>query len=152
MLDNKERKRVRDIYSKKKSAEKRSAEKNNRKDEDFLREFPDAESFVNWWEQQYDKQGGKCHYCDTSIDLIARLIKAGQIGTRKVRKDGERGRCLELERKDPFGPYDRKNCVLACMYCNNDKSNTYGYKDYKEFFGPNRKKHFEWLENKLGAP
>jgi 5-methylcytosine-specific restriction endonuclease McrA len=139
-----EQERIRVLYSSKKSAVKKAAEKKNTK-EDFSEGFSDANFFVCWWGDQLKKQCNKCAYCGTSADLIAALIVAGALRTRQGRGEGRRGKCLELERKDPRGPYNPDNCVLVCMYCNNDKSDIYEHGDYLTYFGPARKKHFESL-------
>jgi hypothetical protein len=44
--------------------------------------------------------------------------------------------------------YSPNNCVLACYYCNNDKSYITNGDDYKINFGKNRKKYFRMLMNK----
>lgn len=146
MLDDRERERIKAIYSKKRSAAKKTDEKNATNNaEQFECAFGGVEGFVDWWDRQLSTQAGRCAYCETSINLIAKLIDAGNLGTRRVRANGKRGKCLELERKSPVGRYEPDNCVLVCMFCNNDKSNIYKHEDYKKFFGPPRKKHFEYL-------
>jgi hypothetical protein len=144
VIDDDERKRITAVYSR-----KRAAEKNRHKEEEFLLAFPSADDFTNWWDKQFEQQRGECAYCETGIDRIRKLINAGLLRTRRVRGTGKRGTCMELERKDPFGRYEPDNCVLICMYCNNDKSNVYGFEEYKRFFGPARKAHYEWLASKL---
>ena len=146
MIDDDERKRIRSVYSKKKSAASKKHELDI-----FLHGFPTADLFVQWWDQQFDKQHGRCAYCQTSIDLIRSLIQADFLRTRKTRGDGNRGTRLELERKDPCGSSGPDNCVLVCMCCNNDKSNVYDHEQYEQFFGPNRKAHYQWLATKLAS-
>lgn len=114
-------------------------------------EFPGFDAFLLWWTQTLQEQDNRCYYCDTSEESIRRVIAAKKLGQRKVRGGGTRGRYFELDRKDPHAPYFRKNCVLVCMFCNNDKSNVYDHAEYKQFFGPARKKHFEWLEAQLSG-
>ena len=62
--------------------------------------------------------------------------------TRKVGY-GERGPVLEIDKGDNEKGYTKDNCVLACYYCNNDKSYIFGYDDYKKHFGKNRKTFFD---------
>jgi 5-methylcytosine-specific restriction endonuclease McrA len=145
-LDEIEVKRIKALYSKKKSGEK---EHHNA--EDFKFGFDSADDLVRWWRDQFEKQQGQCAYCQTSIDLIKKLIDKDLLRTRRTRGQGKRGKCLELERKEPFGRYEPENCVLVCMCCNNDKSNIYGHEEYMRFFGPSRKKHYDWLAGKLAS-
>jgi 5-methylcytosine-specific restriction endonuclease McrA len=110
--------------------------------------FASVPDFVDWWHSQFTVQSGSCAYCQTSIVVIANLIKAEHLSVRKVRGGACRGPVLELDRKDPKGPYAPANCALACYYCNNDKSYIYDGDTYRQFFGPARKKHFEFLAAK----
>lgn len=116
---------------------------------EFDNAFPDSSAFVNWWQETALKQEHRCYYCETPIKLIACLIEAGKIDVRGGKKGGKRGKNFEIERKDPSGLYDPSNCALVCMYCNNDKSNIYSHDDYKKFFAPARKNHFNWLWSQL---
>ena len=103
--------------------------------------FNQKSDFVNWYMTKLRNEGCKCHYCETSILEIRNLLKQGLINGRKVGRGGRgfRGPNLELDRKDPFGIYSDENCVLSCYYCNNDKSNTFDYKTYKNIVGPYKK-------------
>jgi hypothetical protein len=74
------------------------------------------EEFAKWWMNKLDEQKGCCAYCGTSIGLINALIKAELIKTRKVKSEGQRGPCLELERKKADGSYSSENCALICYY------------------------------------
>lgn len=104
-------------------------------------EFEGVTDFVNWWQGQETK----CSYCETSIAIIARLIEGQHLPARNVRGEARRGPVLELDRKDPKGPYSKENCALACYYCNNDKSYIYDSDSYRKFFGPARRRHFDFL-------
>ena len=107
--------------------------------------FDDREDFVNWWQMQ----AAQCAYCETPISIIKNLIEHKRLHARKVSGQGLRGLVLELDRKDPGGPYSKQNCALACYYCNNDKSYIYSAEAYLKYFGQNRKKHFEALAAEL---
>jgi len=109
--------------------------------------FPSKDEFVKWFENTIKSQNFKCYYCDTSIFDIRLLIDQEKLKTRKIRY-GARGRNFEIDRKINSDGYTKKNCVLSCYYCNNDKSYTLDSKDYKKHFGENRKKYFEYLKNK----
>jgi 5-methylcytosine-specific restriction endonuclease McrA len=134
-----ERKRVLSVFSGRRA---------KARDSNLAFGFSDGSDFVSWWEERFRLQKGSCYYCETSILLIAELIKEKQLPARKVAGNGFRGSNLEVERLDSHGPYDRANCVLACYYCNNDKSYTSNADDYRTFFGPARKAYYEMLATK----
>ena len=120
----------------------------------FESEFGAPKDFVDWWIQQTRIQNNSCYYCETSLELIQWLIDNGlrtrnnrsQRDKRTNRSINGRGRQFELECKNPDLSYTKENCVLACMYCNNDKSDIFEADEYKRHFGINRKKYFLRLE------
>jgi 5-methylcytosine-specific restriction endonuclease McrA len=119
-------KRVRSLYHNKKSLE------------EF--EFPDFKSFCNWHKNQYEHQEGKCYYCGVEEKVVAKFFEkkyhAGHAGKRN------RGKHLEIERKDATtNLYNKENCVLACYFCNNDKSDIFSEDEYREYL-KNRKRFF----------
>ena len=113
--------------------------------------FNQKSDFVNWYMTKLQDEDCKCHYCETSILVIRNLLKHGLINGRKVGRGGNgfRGPNLELDRKDPFGIYSDENCVLSCYYCNNDKSNTFDYKTYKNIVGPSKKLVWNQLKKSI---
>lgn len=97
-----------------------NAEKHSKGDESFK----DANELAFWYLDQFKKQEGKCCYCDSSILIIKKLIQEKLLGERRVKGEGTRGPKLEIERIDSVeNIYKPINCLLACYYCNNDKSN-----------------------------
>lgn len=112
--------------------------------------FKDANELAFWYLEQFKKQDGRCCYCDSSILTIKHLIDNKLLGVRKVKGEGVRGPKFEIERVDSVeNIYKPQNCLLACYYCNNDKSNVFSAKDYKEFIAPSKKQYFDYLLNKL---
>jgi len=109
--------------------------------------FPTKDSFIDWYSKQIQCQNFRCYYCETSIVDIKSLIDKGKLKTRKTRY-GVRGPVLEIDRKENDRGYYPDNCVLACYYCNNDKSYITDSDDYKVNFGKNRKKYFCMLMEK----
>lgn len=105
--------------------------------------FLNRKGLADWYISELKKNDYKCHYCETSIHNIVTLIKANKLKTRAVRGNGKRGPVLEIDKNDNI--YSTETCVLACYYCNNDKSYTMNQNDYKKYFGSNRKKYFEML-------
>ena len=104
-----------------------------------------------WYGAQLRLQECKCHYCETSILDIKRLIQRGLLATRAVGGGGARGPVLEIDKKSNHLGYTEDNCVLACYYCNNDKSYIFDTDDYKRFYGPARHEHFAHLIAQLNA-
>lgn len=105
--------------------------------------FLNKKGLADWYTNELKRYECKCYYCDTSIHNINKLITSNKLKTRAVRGNGKRGPVLEIDKND--GVYSKETCVLACYYCNNDKSYTMNQNDYKEHFGKNRKKYFEML-------
>lgn len=111
--------------------------------------FETKERFTNWYLNELQISENKCHYCQTSILDIRRLLNAGITKGRKVKGEAFRGANFEVDRKDPDGAYNANNCVLSCYYCNNDKSNTFNYEIYKNIYSPSRKAAWDQLIARL---
>lgn len=125
-----QRKRVRKIYNGKKHSV-----------------FNNKDVFANWYVEQLKSYKCECYYCETSIHDIKRLIKANLLKTRAVKGNGRRGSVLEIDKNN--NTYSKGTCVLACYYCNNDKSYILDKEDYKKYFGENRKQYFKKLLDSL---
>ncbi|WEK20458.1 MAG: hypothetical protein P0Y49_04815 [Candidatus Pedobacter colombiensis] len=110
--------------------------------------FLSKHDLSDWFVSQIQQQNFKCYYCETSIFDIKKLIGAKLLTTRKIRY-GERGPILEIDKKLNGLGYLKTNCVLACYYCNNDKSYTLNADQYKTYFGPARNVFFKVLLNEL---
>ena len=65
--------------------------------------------------------------------------------TLKSIRFATRGQNLEVDRTDG-NIYSRKKCVLACYFCNNDKSDVVSSKDYLKYF---RKTRAKYLADKI---
>lgn len=93
-------------------------------------DFDDFNAFYKWHQIQYETQASKCYYCDTDEDVISELF------SKKFQhiKRNKRGKHLEIERKNSVNNlYNKDNCVLACVFCNNDKSDIFNEKEYFEY-------------------
>ena len=93
-------------------------------------------AFFTW----YRKQKRKCHYCETEEKTLTELFEAGVLATKRFR-----GRSLELERRDAKGnQYSEENCVLACYFCNNHKSDIISEEDHRLYFAPQIRKFLDY--------
>ena len=89
-------------------------------------EFKDFAEFYFW----YRVQPRKCAYCTIQESILVDLF------TRKVlTSNRNRGKSLEIERKDSTSnKYNKKNCILACYFCNNHKSDIISKDDHVKYF------------------
>lgn len=100
----------------------------NKKGSNFR--FATLRDFYDWYNTQHKKQEGKCFYCGTD-ELIIRSLMEKKFAHRKRIN---RGNFMEVERRDAKGNiYDKDNCVLACYFCNNDKSDIFMEDEYLEY-------------------
>lgn len=67
-----------------------------------------------------------CFYCNISVPTIRFLIE-----NKKLFKKSERGFNLELDRKSPNKEYSFENCVMACYWCNNAKTDEFDAEEFK---------------------
>jgi len=92
--------------------------------------YPSFNRFYKWYIAQYQSQEGRCYYCKTEEKVIAILFEK----KFQNRKRTTRGKHLEIERRDSTcNLYNEENCVLACYFCNNDKSDIFEEKEYLEY-------------------
>ncbi|MBA7552496.1 hypothetical protein ES705_45060 [subsurface metagenome] len=63
----------------------------------------------------YKRDGRRCHYCGIKEGDFIRIWGSFYGGKN-------RGKRLEIDRKDNQKDYSEENCVLACPTCNNAKS------------------------------
>jgi len=67
-----------------------------------------------------------CEYCGISKSKIELLAKQ-----KKLFKKNERGWSLEIDRKNSNFEYSFKNCVMACYWCNNAKTDEFTVEEFK---------------------
>ncbi len=91
--------------------------------------------FFEW----FRKQPRICAYCGIEEHKLEELFAAGVLSTKRGR-----GKSLELERKDSKSNlYTEGNCVLACYFCNNHKSDIISEEDHRQYFAPHIRKFLE---------
>lgn len=66
-----------------------------------------------------------CEYCKITEAEIAQLGEQG-----KLFKKSERGWSLEIDRKNSNFEYTPENCVMACYWCNNAKTDEFTYEEF----------------------
>ena len=99
--------------------------------------FLNPEDFVKW----HNAQKKECYYCGLSEEDCQTIVCAeiGGITSNRFPEKGNRkrgrgrGYWLEVDKKAPKGDYNEDNSVLACYFCNNDKSDVFTAKQYKQF-------------------
>jgi len=102
--------------------------------------FKGFKNFYNWFIMQYEKQKGKCYYCETTEDDLKLLFQKGVFNPKKPAwKNGT----LQIEKKEPDKGYFSKNCVLACVLCNNAKSDLISDVDFENIFAEPMKKYLQ---------
>ena len=126
----KEMRRIRQLYHNKKGA-------------NF--EFENFSDFYKWYLAQYEKQNGCCYYCKTEESVLFELFTKRYTSTKRT----NRGKHLEVERRDSkSNKYNKDNCVLACYFCNNDKSDIFSEAEYFEYL-KDRKQFFHRQLNSI---
>lgn len=96
------------------------------------------------FEKIYDTDPKKriCHYCKISDEEISKLRSRGKIYSKV-----QRGYTMEIDRLAPNHEYSKENCVLACYWCNNAKSDEFTADEVSEHIGPGIESI--WGERKL---
>lgn len=79
----------------------------------------------------------KCEYCGISLEEIEALADK-----RMLHKKNDRGWSLEIDRLNSNYEYTRDNCVMACYWCNNAKTDEFTEDEFKEI-GKSIKKVWE---------
>lgn len=112
-----------------------------------LNRFINFSDFLKW----YDDEKKKCHYCGILEEEVQKIVVTGLLTSKRfplngvITKGRGRGMWLEVDKLNPNGFYSRENCVLACYFCNNDKSDVFEGQQYLNFF----QNRAEFLRNLL---
>jgi hypothetical protein len=103
--------------------------KNKELNPDF--EFHDFSEFFTW----YKSQPRECYYCKINESVLFDLYDKGVLFSKRGLK---RGKSLEIERRNSKNnDYSSENCVLACYFCNNHKSDIITEEDHRKYFADN---------------
>ena len=126
----------------------------------------DFQKFYIWFIEQLASQDGKCYYCETNKSDLEKLFRSkGEPKEIQESKDLYSTKpafssSFHIDRKEPKGKYgDNDNCVLACTFCNNAKSDmvkdaeifkkNFGktiHKFYKKLIDKDKKSHFCFIK------
>jgi len=68
-----------------------------------------------------------CIYCGLTISMIHELANK-----QKLYKKNYRGWSLEIDRKDSNREYTPDNCVMACYWCNNAKTDEFTHEEFRK--------------------
>ena len=81
-------------------------------------------------EKEFDEMLAKttCSYCGISLVQIEELSKRGKLNNKR---SDTRGYTLEIDRKLPNLEYSKKNCCMACYWCNNAKTDEFSPKEFE---------------------
>lgn len=115
------------------------------------------QKFYKWFMRQLAIQNGKCFYCETSKSDLEKLFRSK--GEPKAVQESKIlystkpafSSSFHIDRKEPKGKYgDNDNCVLACTFCNNAKSDMVkDAKIFKDNFGETIHEFYQKLLKKL---
>lgn len=112
--------------------------------------FKTLERFYDWYKGHSKEE--KCYYCGTSQDDLNKLFKENNTDEKELEKPLYSTKpsftaTLQIDKMNPNEPYRPDNCVLACVFCNNAKSDW--IKDANEFKNVFGAKIREFLKSKL---
>lgn len=68
----------------------------------------------------------QCYYCELKEEDFEKLYDH-----HKIYKKAARGWKLEMDRKSANYEYTKDNCVMACYWCNNAKTDEFDAKEFK---------------------
>lgn len=98
--------------------------------------FNSFDEFLSW----YNTEAKVCYYCGLSEEQSQEIVVKGLLTSNRFPQNGltgrgqARGMWLEVDCIKPKEAYSVNNCVLACYFCNNDKSDVFDGENYKLFF------------------
>jgi 5-methylcytosine-specific restriction endonuclease McrA len=72
-------------------------------------------------------KANECAYCHITIEEVIRLADKKQL-----HKKNYRGWSLEIDRLDSNLEYTKENCVLACYWCNNAKTDEFTKDEFQQ--------------------
>lgn len=115
--------------------------------------FETFANFYKWYQKQPAKNGEKhCVYCGTTETTLKQLFKEKANESERFKPLYSKKRSftatLQIDRKNSDEGYNDSNCVLACTFCNNAKSDMIRERDisfFEKHFGEFVRKLYEYL-------
>jgi len=89
----------------------------------FKFDFPISE-FMEFYKEREEER--VCFYCKTTEAEILKLRGSGLIKTKR-----NRGKQMEIDRKNSNMEYSKDNVVLACYWCNNAKTDEFTMEEFE---------------------
>jgi len=95
--------------------------------QDFEQEYVKKFSTI-FPESDFEKLLGEkeCYYCGITIEKLEKLADK-----KKLFNKTNRGWTLEIDRLKPNLEYSKDNCVMACYWCNNAKTDEFSDDEFK---------------------
>jgi 5-methylcytosine-specific restriction endonuclease McrA len=93
--------------------------------EKFLAKFISIDSFLKF----YETTEKRCEYCKITEEDINLLLKHKKLYTKSL---FNRGKSLEIDRKDSSKSYEESNIVFCCYWCNNAKTDEFSEDEFKQ--------------------
>lgn len=114
---------IRAIYDQMKSTENKHAAEISSWETDYVSNFEDKFPF-----ERFKRliENETCHYCGITKGDIENLA-----ASRQIFKKNERGWTMEIDRRDSNLEYTADNCVMACYWCNNAKTDEFTAEEFK---------------------
>lgn len=75
-----------------------------------------------------DEDNRKCEYCGITEYHIKSLLEKGYIKSKSL---WNRGKFMEIDRKNPLKGYSFTNIALCCYWCNNAKTDEFNFEEFK---------------------
>ena len=103
---------------------------NSVSDEIFEEVFNESGATEKFTKEDFDEMLAKTtySYCGISLAQIEELGKNGKLNNKR---SDTRGYTLEIDRKLPNLEYSKKNCCMACYWCNNAKTDEFSPREFK---------------------
>lgn len=102
--------------------------------------------FLEWWYSNSDEKGNNhCYYCGIDEETSEKAFKSKILTSKKRSFSGK----LQIERKNPENGYNSHNCELACVLCNNAKSDMISDSDFITYFAPSFEKYWNHIKDVL---
>ena len=105
--------------------------------------FGSFSNFYDWYMNQLNIQQNSCYYCQSSKEQLEKAFRSkGESKAEQKKKPlystkAAFSSSFQIDKKNPNKGYNKENCVLACAFCNNAKSDMVKNAElFKKFLGP----------------